>query len=156
MRTPIADGASDFTAPEIADAGSGAGFPGIPLAMVFPDFKFTLIERMSKRCAFLENCIAVLRLKNATVRNVEVEKAPAAGFDLVVFRAFRPLDQKMTTTLLKLVRPATGGALAAWKGRADKISEEMSALTNLITDWQMLPVTVPFLEHEERHLVVIR
>ena len=46
----------------IADIGSGGGFPGIPLASVFPQYKFILVERMSKRCAFLENCVAILDL----------------------------------------------------------------------------------------------
>ena len=44
---------------KIADIGSGGGLPGIPLATVFPDFSFTLVERMDKRCAFLENCAAI-------------------------------------------------------------------------------------------------
>ena len=44
----------------IGDIGSGGGFPGIPLAATFPEIQFTLIERMSKRCAFLENCAAIL------------------------------------------------------------------------------------------------
>lgn len=83
----------DFAELRVADAGSGAGFPGIPLAIAFPGISFTLVERMSKRCAFLENCKAMLGLKNVTVLNSEVEKAPAGLFDIVVFRAFRPLDR---------------------------------------------------------------
>ena len=53
--------------PHIADVGSGGGLPGIPLAIAFPDARFTLIERMSKRCTFLENCILTLGLKNVEV-----------------------------------------------------------------------------------------
>ena len=144
--------------PEIADVGSGAGFPGIPLAMIFPDFRFTLVERMSKRCAFLENCVAILGLKNVTVLNSEMEKAPPNRFDIVVFRAFRPLDREMVRGLLALTRSADDsrapGILAAWKARADKISAEMDAIADELDGWRVLPLTVPFLANEERNLVV--
>lgn len=170
---------------EIADVGSGAGFPGIPLAVVFPDFHFTLVERMSKRCAFLENCVAMLGLKNVTVLNAEVEKAPAGAFDIVAFRAFRPLDRDMTRALLALTREggsmeagasctadgASGntagsadgctagnavpaGKLAAWKARRDKIEVEMSAIADELDGWRAVETPVPFLDHEERHLVI--
>jgi 16S rRNA (guanine527-N7)-methyltransferase len=143
---------------EIADVGSGAGFPGIPLAIVFPDFHFTLVERMSKRCAFLENCVAMLALKNVTVLNSEVEKAPAGAFDIVVFRAFRPLDREMTRSLLALTREpkdgAPAGKLAAWKARRDKIEIEMNAIADEVDGWRVAEAPVPFLDHEERHLVI--
>ena len=58
----------------IGDIGSGGGLPGIPLAAAFPEIEFTLVERMSKRCAFLENCAAILGLKNVKVLNKEAEK----------------------------------------------------------------------------------
>jgi 16S rRNA (guanine527-N7)-methyltransferase len=144
---------------EIADAGTGAGFPGIPLSIAFPDLHFTLIERMSKRCAFLENCVALLGLKNVSIVNSEVEKAPAASFDIVVFRAFRPLDRDMTKTLLRLLRrDAEGkvsGRLAAWKALRVRIDEEMGTIANEVEGWDIVELKVPFLAHEERHLVVI-
>mgnify|MGYP000859434606 CR=1 FL=1 len=144
----------------VADAGSGAGFPGIPLAIVFPDISFTLVERMSKRCAFLENCKAILGLKNVTVLNSEVERAPAGQFDIVVFRAFRPLDREMVRTLLAMTRvPSDGnarpaGVLAAWKAKREKIDEEMNGISDEVDGWEVLPLAVPFLGHEERHLVI--
>ena len=55
---------------KIADIGSGGGLPGIPLAAAFPQFNFVLVERMAKRCAFLENCAAILGLKNKKVTEV--------------------------------------------------------------------------------------
>ncbi|MBQ9238759.1 MAG: class I SAM-dependent methyltransferase, partial [Treponema sp.] len=51
----------------IGDIGSGGGFPGIPLAVVMPDVQFELVERMATRCAFLENCVAALGLKNVRI-----------------------------------------------------------------------------------------
>ena len=79
---------------KIADIGSGGGLPGIPLAAALPEFNFTLVERMDKRCAFLENCAAILGLKNVTVLKKEAEKVPSQMFDIATFRAFRPLDKK--------------------------------------------------------------
>lgn len=144
---------------ELADAGSGAGFPGIPLAIAFPTLRVTLVERMSKRCAFLENCVAMLRLGNITVLNREVENAPAGRFDIVAFRAFRPLDAEMTRTLLRMAAPEgngrSRGVLAAWKAKREKIDAEMHAITGVIPEWNAYPAPVPFLGHEERHLVVI-
>lgn len=143
--------------PRIADIGSGGGLPGIPLAITFPDAHFTLIERMSKRCTFLENCLLTLGLKNVTVLNTEAEKAPRKAFDIVVFRAFRPLDEKMTRTLLKL--PAEGGYIAAYKAKIDKIKAEMAGISKLVPSWCAKPLDVPFLgsgkEERERNLVII-
>lgn len=143
--------------PRIADVGSGGGLPGIPLAIAFPNAHFTLIERMSKRCTFLENCILTLGLKNVEVLNTEAEKAPQKAFDIVVFRAFRPLDEKMTKTLLKL--PAENGYIAAYKARMDKINTEMSGIAKLVPSWCAKQLDVPFLgtgkEERERNLVII-
>lgn len=143
--------------PRIADVGSGGGLPGIPLAITFPNAHFTLIERMSKRCTFLENCILTLGLKNVEVLNTEAERAPQKVFDIVVFRAFRPLDEKMTKTLLKL--PAENGFIAAYKAKIDKINAEMAGIAKLVPSWCAKPLDVPFLgagkEERERNLVII-
>lgn len=137
-----------------ADIGSGGGLPGIPLATVFPQFHFKLVERMSKRCAFLENCAAILGLKNVEVINSEAEKVPSESFDIAVFRAFRPLDKKMTETLLKLVKK--GGYLAAYKAKMDNIKEEMSGIKSLVPEYEVKKLIVPGLEDSERNLVIIR
>ena len=143
--------------PRIADVGSGGGLPGIPLAITFPNAHFTLIERMSKRCTFLENCVLTLGLKNVEVLNTEAERAPQKAFDIVVFRAFRPLDEKMTKTLLKL--PAENGFIAAYKAKLDKINAEMAGIARLVPSWCAKPLDVPFLgagkEERERNLVII-
>ena len=144
----------------IADIGSGGGLPGIPLAAAFsllPDFaslRFELVERMEKRCAFLENCAAILGLKNVTVVNSEAERLPEAAYDLITFRAFRPLDKKMTKTLLRIVKPK--GYLCAYKAKAASIKEEMDAIASLIPEYQVQPLNVPGLEDSERNLVIIR
>jgi len=139
---------------KIADIGSGGGLPGIPLAVAFPQFNFFLVERMAKRCAFLENCAAILGLKNVTVWNKEAEKVPAESFDISVFRAFRPLDEKMIKTLLSLTK--TGGFLAAYKAKAENIKTEMDAINKIVPEYNVEKLFVPGLEDSERNLVIVK
>jgi 16S rRNA (guanine527-N7)-methyltransferase len=153
----------------IADVGSGAGLPGIPLAIVLPRARFTLIERTGRRAGFLRNTVASLGLSNTEVEEGEMEKAGPGRFDLAVFRAFRPLEPPVLKGLLRLL--AEGGVLAAWKGRGAAIREELGKLEaagilSPETDppssppgdeklrRKILPLRVPFLE-EERHLVLL-
>ena len=143
----------------LADIGSGGGLPGIPLAAVFsllPEFanvRIELVERMEKRCAFLENCAAILGLKNVNVVNSEAERLAAEAYDLITFRAFRPLDKKMTKTLLRIVKPE--GFLCAYKAKETSIKEEMTAILSLVPEYKVQPLTVPGLEDSERNLVII-
>lgn len=139
---------------KIADIGSGGGLPGIPLAAAFPQFNFVLVERMAKRCAFLENCAAILGLKNVTVWNKEAEKVPAESFDISVFRAFRPLDEKMIKTLLSLTK--TGGFLAAYKAKSENIKTEMDVITKIVPEYNVEKLFVPGLEDSERNLVIVK
>jgi 16S rRNA (guanine527-N7)-methyltransferase len=156
LRLMEQDGAAPHPAsgpPLVADVGSGAGLPGIPLAITLPEARFTLIERMGRRTGFLRNTLAVLALENVTVEEGEMEKAPPGRFDLAVFRAFRPLEKPVLKGLLRLLRE--GGSLAAYKGRRETIEAEMKAAGDLAGTWKALPCPAPFLD-EERHLVVIR
>lgn len=144
----------------IGDIGSGGGLPGIPLAAAMPELSFVLVERMSKRCAFLENCAAIMGLKNVTVKNIEAEKVEPCSIDIAVFRAFRPLDKKMIKTLLSMIIP--GGFLAAYKAKKDKITEEMNEISSIVPEYTVKELFVPFLtdsgnkEQRERNLVIIR
>lgn len=140
----------------IADIGSGGGLPGIPLAAALPQFDFVLVERMSKRCAFLENVRALLGLENVRIENSELEKIPSESFEIATFRAFRPLEKKMLANLLAVLKK--GGALAAYKAKKKNIVEEMR-LTNCDA-YNVIPLNVPFLtgsdaEERERNLLVI-
>jgi 16S rRNA (guanine527-N7)-methyltransferase len=143
--------------PQIADVGSGAGLPGIPLAICLPEARFTLIERMGRRAGFLRDAAAVLGLSNTAVEEAEMEKAAPGRFSLAVFRAFRPLEKPILKGLLRLLAP--GGVLAAWKGRRESALAELAAaekaLPELAGRWELAPAAVPFLD-EERHLVIIR
>lgn len=145
-----ADGTASVT---VGDIGSGGGLPGIPLAAVFPEYSFTLVERMSKRCGFLEKTASVLGLKNVTVLEQQAEFVPQKSFDVVTFRAFRPLDLKMTKKLLRLRKD--GGILAAYKAKMENIAVEMEGIKKLVPDYKVVKLNVPGLEDSERNLVLV-
>lgn len=141
----------------IADAGTGAGFPGIPLAALFIslgnlDVKLSLIERMQKRCTFLENVKAVLQLNNTEIIESEAEKAPQNKFDIVTCRAFRTLDKHILNTLLNLARPK--GKLFLYKAMEEKINEETELIKKEGLNYKIEKLDVPFLK-KERHLLII-
>ena len=138
----------------VGDIGSGGGLPGIPLAVVFPQFRFTLVERMDRRCAFLENCAAMLGLQNLTVQKSEAEKIPHESFDIAVFRALKPLDVRFAKTLLSLIKK--GGYLAAYKAKKTNIENEMDAIRAVVADYTLTEVRVPFMKDAERNIVVVK
>jgi 16S rRNA (guanine527-N7)-methyltransferase len=134
----------------IADVGSGAGFPGIPLAIVEPARRFALIESTGKKCRFLEAVRDALALDNVDVVQTRAEQyKPDLRYETVIARAVGPLAD-----LVRYAGPllAGGGRLLAMKGRHP--ADELSAKLN---GWKVVGVhrlTVPGLA-EERHLVEI-
>jgi len=108
----------------IVDIGSGAGLPGIPLAIARPDLKITLIEPLLKRSVFLQEVVDKLALDNVTVIRGRAEEGPvkkaAAGADIVTSRAVAPLG-KLAKWSLPLVR--RGGEMIAMKG--ESVHEEL-------------------------------
>lgn len=110
--------------PTIVDIGSGAGLPGIPLAIARPDLKITLIEPLLKRSVFLQEVVDKLALDNVTVIRGRAEEGPvkkaAAGADIVTSRAVAPLG-KLAKWSLPLVR--RGGEMIAMKG--ESVHEEL-------------------------------
>jgi 16S rRNA (guanine527-N7)-methyltransferase len=146
---------------EIADAGTGAGFPGIPLAIVLEDCRFLLIEKMGRRVSFLQNTKAVLQLPNITVIESEVEKCGRTGkngmrVDAVLCRGFSEMNDKVIGTFSGLLKP--GGVMIFYKGKREKIDREIASCKHIDTETKKISVTryrPPFLD-EERHLVVIK
>ncbi len=118
----------------VADVGSGAGLPGIVLAVVRPDLSITLVEPLARRTAFLSEAVAALGLE-ATVQVVrgraeDVVDGPSAGADVVTARAVAALD-RLAGWCLPLAR--VGGRLLALKGAsaADEIAEHRAAVAEL-------------------------
>ena len=132
----------------IADVGSGAGFPGIPLAIVEPQRHFALIESTGKKCRFLEHVRDTLGLANVEVVQSRAEAyKPDVRFDTVIARAVGPVAD-----IVKAAGPLVvgGGRLLCMKGR--RPDQELAARLN---GWKVAavhPLTVPGLA-EERHLV---
>jgi 16S rRNA (guanine527-N7)-methyltransferase len=133
-----------------ADVGSGAGLPGVPLALCLPAVRWSLVERSGRRAGFLRNVVALLRLSNVQVVEADVTELNGS-FDVVTTRAFAALSPDSVAPLLRLLEPA--GRVVAYKGTRSRIDAELSRLHGLTV--QVLPVSVPFLQ-EERHLVVLR
>jgi 16S rRNA (guanine527-N7)-methyltransferase len=139
----------------IADVGSGAGFPGVPLAIMLPRATLTLVEPASRKAAFLRGVAILLELGNVTVAEKQLRELQGP-FDLVTFRAFRPLAARELTGLRRLLAP--GGAIVAYKGRRERVAAELRqiGLAGAGADRvKVVALRVPFLE-EERHLVVLR
>jgi 16S rRNA (guanine527-N7)-methyltransferase len=100
----------------LIDLGSGAGLPGIVLALLLPDVQVTLLERMERRSLFLDECVQELGLRNAQVYRATAEEvAGKLTADVVTARAVAPLD-RLAGLAAGLVRP--GGLILAVKGAA--------------------------------------
>ena len=104
----------------VADIGSGAGLPGVPLAIARPDLEVTLIEPLLKRSTYLSEVKEELGLDNLTVIRGRAEDQEGEAFDAVTSRAVAPLG-KLAGWSLPLVKP--GGAMVAMKGSS--VSEEL-------------------------------
>ncbi len=132
----------------IADVGTGAGFPGLPLAICAPERRFTLIESIAKKCRFVEHAAATLGLGNVTVVNARAEAwTPAAPFDAVIARALASVAD-FVRQAGQLCAPA--GRLLAMKGR--RPDAELDALPS---GWRVVAVhrlRIPGLD-ADRHLV---
>jgi 16S rRNA (guanine527-N7)-methyltransferase len=97
----------------LLDLGSGAGLPGLVLAMVLPDTAVTLLEPMERRCRFLTECVTELGLANVTVLRGRAEDVTVRT-DVVTARAVAPLP-RLAELAVGVVRP--GGMVLAIKGR---------------------------------------
>lgn len=138
----------------VGDIGSGGGCPGIPLAVAFPAHRFVLLERMEKRCSFLESAIRKCGIENTRVMECRAEDALPALFDIEVIRAFHPLDARVAETLFRMLKEC--GTLVSYKGRRERVESEMTASRDFILRYTRCGLEVPFLEEHERCLVVIR
>ena len=136
----------------LADLGTGAGLPGIPLALALPELDVALIDRMGKRVRFLENQKAALGLDSVTIVESQVERATGL-YDLVTFRAFRPFEPTLFRHVFRLC--AGDGRVLAYKGRLERARGELGALDGLYSEARVEPVKVPFLD-EERCVVLLR
>lgn len=135
----------------VIDVGSGAGLPGIPIAVACPQHAVTLLDSNQKRSAFLRQVIVELGLANVNVVVERVEKfRPAERFEAVISRAFSELAEFIRMAG-HLCRP--DGVLLAMKGGYP--SEEIGRLPEGWSLEEVLPLQVPQLD-AERYLLVLR
>jgi len=121
---------------EVVDLGSGAGLPGISLALARPDLRITLVEPMARRTAFLEEVVSALSLDRRfgiVVRRARGEDLAAASTDAVVARAVAPL-MKLIPLALPTLRPS--GRLIALKGASAEA--ELAAAAATMRRWPHL------------------
>jgi 16S rRNA (guanine527-N7)-methyltransferase len=146
-------------APSIADIGSGAGFPGLVLAVALPDSHIDLIESVGRKCDFMRRAIEVGGIGNARVLNARSEEL-ARGEVRDAYAAVTARAVGRLSTLAELASPLLdeGGVLVAWKGRRDP--DEERQLDNAAATLAMRPEEIrhvgPYAGSEHRHLHVIR
>ena len=136
---------------QILDIGTGAGFPGLPLAIAEPDRQFMLLDSNNKKIAFVEHVGALLGLDNVSVARSRAEDfAPGKRFDTVVARAVAALP-KLLAIAGHHVRE--DGVFVALKGRYP--AEELEELR---APWshEVVQLAVPGLEAGSRHAVLLR
>jgi 16S rRNA (guanine527-N7)-methyltransferase len=142
--------APHLRAKRLIDVGSGAGLPGIPLALANSETHVTLLDSNHKKVAFLNQAVMELKLKNAEVRSERVESWQTQDrFDVIISRAFSDMDEFVRITRHLL---APGGTFAAMKGLHPY--EEIDKLPPDYKVRQVLPLAIPGLEGA-RHLVLI-
>ncbi|MBB6600427.1 16S rRNA (guanine(527)-N(7))-methyltransferase RsmG [Luteimonas sp. MC1825] len=135
----------------LADLGTGAGLPGIPLAIALPALQVTLVESNGKKARFLREAVRTLGLANARVAECRAEAVDQPGaFDAITARAMATLPDIL----------AAGGHLLTPEGRllAMKGARPEAEIAALTGDWALEavhPLAVPGLD-AERHLVVVR
>ncbi len=135
----------------LVDVGSGAGLPGIPLALALPQLQVTLLEANHKKAAFLRQAAIELRLDRVTVVCERAEAwHPPARFDIVISRAFSALPEFLAAAGRLCAKE---GTIVAMKGVHPY--EELAQISGGYQLRNVIPLTVPGLA-AERHLVLIQ
>lgn len=139
--------------PRVLDAGTGAGFPGLPLAIAEPHMRFVLLDSNARKISFVQHAIGTLGLTNATAVRARVEYySPGERFDTVIARALGS-----TAELLELAGHLVDkdGVFLVLKGKHP--AEELEQL-NDSSGWKydVRELTVPGLETHARHVICLR
>jgi 16S rRNA (guanine527-N7)-methyltransferase len=144
---------------QVVDVGAGAGFPGLPLKILYPEMHLTLVESVKKKTWFISHMVAVLKLQGVEVLSARAETvgqdpAHRERYDWAIARAVAGLST-LVEYLLPLVR--VGGRALAQKGEsaAHEVEEALNAIDILGGRVaESLPVEIPGVD-EQRHLIVI-
>ena len=135
----------------ILDVGTGAGFPGIPLALVYPHYQFTLLDARAKRIHFLTQLVYELKLTNVRLVHSRVEDLhPQTCYTTVVSRAFSEIRQFVTLSARLLT---DNGVLIAMKGQCHP--DELTSLAQIPYDSRVVELKVPYLS-AQRHAIILQ
>lgn len=134
------------------DVGTGPGLPGIPLAIMNPEYKFVLLDSLGKRIRFIKQVLHELKINNVEAIQSRVEEYdPEGGFDGVISRAFASIDD-MVSWCHHLPKPQTGVFYALKGLRPD---DELEQIKDKVTVEKIDQLSVPELEGH-RHLVTLK
>lgn len=136
----------------VLDVGAGGGLPGVPLAIALPQLRFTLLDKVGKKVAFLQQAQLELGLANVEAVHARIEDYEAAPFDLILARAFSSLAE-----LVRLTRGliAPGGHWCAMKGTLPQTEfRELEQAGLGVRVSRTVKLRVPHL-HAERHVVLL-
>jgi len=157
----VADSLSGLEVPElraasrVADLGSGAGFPGLPLAVALPGARVDLVEATGRKCEVIARLAAAAAIGNARPLAFRVEELGRAAYDVVTARALAPL-----TVLAEYAAPLLGerGVLVAWKGDLDAAEQDAGVRAGARVGMAVESVlgVEPFPGARSRRLVVLR
>jgi len=151
LNTQKIDSQKIFPLTRVIDVGTGGGLPGIPLAIMFPEKDFTLLDSNGKKTRFLFHVKTLLGLSNVTVENRRVEEfVPPQKFQAVISRAFASL-QDMTEGCANLLE--TDGIFLAMKGVFPE--DELAAISDKIELLESSKLVVAETDGE-RHLLILR
>ena len=143
--------------PTVLDVGTGAGIPGIPLAIAKPEISFTLLDTNGKKTRFIKQACAQLGINNVAVEQSRIESFnPDASFAQIICRAYSAISKFVDQTR-QLIHP--NAELLAMKGLLPESEiadlKNDGELSRLVTIDQQIELKVPYLD-EQRHLVILK
>jgi len=153
----VADSLTGLEIPElrdaarIADIGSGAGFPGLPLAVALPSASVDLVEATARKCEVIDRLAVAAGVANARSVPARAESLGHADYDVVTARALAPLG-----VLAEYAAPllSNEGVLLAWKGEPEPGEESVGS--SVAMEFDRALAVVPFPGAHSRRLVVLR
>lgn len=136
----------------LLDIGSGPGFPGLPLAILFPNLQVTLLDSNAKKLSFARHIKDQLQLLNITIQHVRIEKfQPVATFEQVITRAFTNLNDIIDVALPVL---SCDGVILAMKGA--RVGDELVEAKLRYQNCKISIHQLPHIVNEQRNLAVVQ